>query len=1263
MVASSWPARVRQIHALFRTRSPDQLLGHRRALDQPMDATWLRTELLECRIALDGSDPPTRMTATAELGTSRAAEYQSGALVRVFSQPTYLLRAILGRCWTRDQHQEIALDPLTWTASSIAQALIGQLIEPPPPGAGLADRPIHLSAWVTWREGGKREVRAGGVKKIVKEVTRRVVHGEPKYRNVSNETVELVTHQVTETLMSLDAITMDHVQAANLDPARLAEALQTASSLRDPYSDSLGRSLHSKILNECCIYLVEYFTHRPEFLARTAVEQSQALGKLLDRTVDTRAPYQDYELRYKQGLVALNGKMQVFGLGLPVAQQSYQLSTAYVSLSLQRANASGDHSREDPTQANENVSFEEMLGGHSRILLEGPAGAGKTTLLMRLALHICRGDLPPQLASWRGSVPFLLRLRNFVSEGVLTLPQPDQFPTATIPPIVQEPNGWTASLLDAGKAVVLIDGIDEVPESFRPLIMDWLDKIISFYPAAHYLVTSRPAALDAHQRNLLERLEFTPARLEPMTPTQVDEFIDRWHEAALETAPADGPFIADRARELKNSLLRRRNLSRLATNPLMCAMLCALNRNHNSNLPPGRIALYRAAFTMLLGRRDQEKRIPSGLMQLTEDQAQALLAHMAMKMTQNGRRTMLTADAELYIEDVLPRVHSRGTPESSITSKAVLRYLLERTGVLQEPIIDHLEFRHPSFQDYLAAIEMLRGRALGHLLRNAHDPLYHDVIIMAVGLSQNDPTGQREILGGLLERARGATLDLLETSVPPADAVSQSRSLWLLAAACIADVEMVDPDLVRLIQAQTKELLPPEDINEAERIARAGEFVVDLLAEVAVRDDLSIQETIATARVASLIGGDASLMILKHLRAHRSPYVQAQILDGWFRSRPAERFADEVLADAALDQVDVKITDKKFIGLLPRLSRLRHLRIACSVEESELTPLAELTGLISLDLSDVPITDVALLAALSHLEYLILNGTQIHNLTAISTLSRLKALHLSGTPIRDLSPIARLALLEELDLSTTPVTEITPLAELENLEVLNLSGTRPPNLSALRSHRRLGSLDLSDTEVSRLDFVDRRSPLKTLKLARTRFTDLSDLEHLTSLRGLDLYGTRVFDLRPLWNLSNLVWLDIGETRVSSINALYNLTQLQSLDLLYCRVENLEVLENLTNLRSLNLRGTGVTDLTPLAGLTNLRTLNLRGTPVANIEPLRSLPHLQKLDLMGTAVSDISPLRDLSELQSLDIFATPIRDVTSLRARKDLHIDAAFPFEK
>src|SRR5207253_9974527 len=50
--AVTWPGRLRQIHSFFRSRSPDA--GHRRALDQPLAATGLRTELLECRLASTG---------------------------------------------------------------------------------------------------------------------------------------------------------------------------------------------------------------------------------------------------------------------------------------------------------------------------------------------------------------------------------------------------------------------------------------------------------------------------------------------------------------------------------------------------------------------------------------------------------------------------------------------------------------------------------------------------------------------------------------------------------------------------------------------------------------------------------------------------------------------------------------------------------------------------------------------------------------------------------------------------------------------------------------------------------------------------------------------------------------------------------------------------------------------------------------------------------------------------------------------------------
>jgi hypothetical protein len=49
----SWPGRLQQIHSFSRARSPDQMLataGYRRTLDQPLVASGLRTELLECRL-------------------------------------------------------------------------------------------------------------------------------------------------------------------------------------------------------------------------------------------------------------------------------------------------------------------------------------------------------------------------------------------------------------------------------------------------------------------------------------------------------------------------------------------------------------------------------------------------------------------------------------------------------------------------------------------------------------------------------------------------------------------------------------------------------------------------------------------------------------------------------------------------------------------------------------------------------------------------------------------------------------------------------------------------------------------------------------------------------------------------------------------------------------------------------------------------------------------------------------------------------------
>jgi len=1155
---------------------------------------------------------------------------------------------------------------LSWTASSVGQALIGQLLEPPPKGAHLTSKTIQLNNWVVWRQADKNVYRPG-LRKILKQVAKNIIStSSAAYAALSVEDIQLVVDTVGEALMAIDSLSMDQVQLASLDSNRLAHSINALSPPLTPYAQPVMNVLHDQIMLECCDHLIDYFTSRPEFIARTLVEQSRKIGNMEQRLPDEARKASDYETRYKEGVAALNNTIRVFGLGLPPSLQAYKLSTAYVSLSVKDNSSIGEHSRVDLAQFKTSVSFDDILLANNRVVLEGAAGAGKTTLLTRLALHICQGNLPPQLASWQRSVPFLLRLRSFYSNGSLSLPSPAQFVVATTPPVSSEPPDWTASLLDTGRAVVLIDGVDEIPEVDRPQVMNWIEQLVNYYPQARYLLTSRPAALDATQRGLLQNLKFISARLEPMTPTQVDSFIDRWHAAAQDAAASTTDGQTERAIALKEALLRRRALARLATNPLMCAMLCALNRNHNDSLPPGRIALYRAALAMLLGYRDEERRVPAGEVQLTEDQAPALLAQLALWMTLNGRRTISESDALLAIRDVLPRLRLRTPDQASLEPEKVLRYLLERTGVLQEPAVKMLEFLHSSFQDYFAATELIRGHSLDHLLKHAHDPLYHDVIIMAVGQSQDDPERQEKVLGGLVNRAREASSRVRELPQLAATATNStrlSRSLWLLAAACIADVELVSPDLADQIQVQTKELLPPADISEAEILAKAGEFVIDLLAEVVVSDKLSSEQICGTVRVASLMEGPAALSLIKRFRWSADQSVQAEIVDGWFRSRDPGRYAEEILSDASIAEVDVRVPDSSYIRLLPALKRLRRLHIACSMVGTDLSVLSPLRDLVSLDISEIKVSDITPLSGFKSLETLILKGARIWDLAPLGEITTLKALNLMGTSVSELSWIPGLQKLTALDISESAVSDISPLRPLGQLESLNLAGSLVSDLGPIKALNNLRSLDIERTGVQSLGFVSSLKNIVSLKAAETLITDLKGLTGLSDLQMLDVRRTKVSDLSPLAKSRNLLILLARETRVRNIRPLAQLSRLQTIELMFTLVDDLSALSDLVNLRHLSVRGTGVTDLRPLIALTNLRNLDVRGAPVEDISALKDLPHLAKLNLMGTKVSNVDVLAQLPELKLLDIVATPVRDISKLRGLDNLRIDAILPSDE
>jgi len=171
----------------------------------------------------------------------------------------------------------------------------------------------------------------------------------------------------------------------------------------------------------------------------------------------------------------------------------------YITLELRRELRMGADEF-DADAPDELLATPQVLAQAERLLIRGIAGSGKTTLLQWVAVCAADRKFPSELADWNDAIPFFIRLREHAGSS---LPAPEAFPR-TVAPIIAAtmPPGWVHRQLAAGRAIVLIDGVDELPEDERPGLRAWLEDLIATYPDARYLVTARPHAVpDAWIRN------------------------------------------------------------------------------------------------------------------------------------------------------------------------------------------------------------------------------------------------------------------------------------------------------------------------------------------------------------------------------------------------------------------------------------------------------------------------------------------------------------------------------------------------------------------------------------------------------------------------------------------------------------------------------------------------------------------------------------------------------------------------------------------
>ena len=438
---------------------------------------------------------------------------------------------------------------------------------------------------------------------------------------------------------TLNTATSSLLAQHNLEPTEIAHQLLTEHPT-DSYhfSETEGR-LYEQIVSESCQYIVDIASQLPHFTERTLAEiltRERYLVEIAERIVQEflrlRAQLSPqveearFELDYRRTVIRKLDELELFGSGMSVTSRKYSLSLAYVSLSLehqvlrpslerdeQNAYHPKDSANKQPQLVQTITGLSSLLADSSYLLIRGDAGSGKTTLMQWIAVQSASQCFPQELASWNGTVPFFIRLRQHIpvgSESEPHWPGPEDFPGLIAQAIAGAmPLGWVHRQLYGGRAVVLVDGIDEVPVSLRANVYAWLGELVATYPESRFIVTSRPYAAGKDDLPARERLKV--AEVLPMNLSATEDFIIQWHLAVAANIQdsQERQDLQKAGTRLVAEVRTSRTQQQLAMNPLLCAMLCALNRERHQQLPSNRVMLYEACCELLIERRDQERHI------------------------------------------------------------------------------------------------------------------------------------------------------------------------------------------------------------------------------------------------------------------------------------------------------------------------------------------------------------------------------------------------------------------------------------------------------------------------------------------------------------------------------------------------------------------------------------------------------------------------------------------------------------------------------
>lgn len=331
-----------------------------------------------------------------------------------------------------------------------------------------------------------------------------------------------------------------------------------------------------------------------------------------------------------------------------------------------------------------------------RTVILGDPGAGKSTFAAKFAHDIA--------ADGSGRVPFLLVLRELTGtfgEGGHELLHYLEM-VCKAPYNVKPPPDAIDYLLRTGRAVVVLDGLDEIVQTdLRRRVVALVEGFAHLYPLVPILVTARRVG---YEEAPLNSGQFATAHVLEFTEKQVKTYVRRWFLLDEATSPVE------RKRLTASFIEDSEQIAELRSNPLLLALLCAMYSS-DRYLPSDLAQVYERCALMLFEQWDAKRGVPLPLK--FHGRLRSAVQHLAWKMftaPEPGKaqtRTRIVNALTEYLEDKLgDRDESVATAEQFLAFCTGRAWILTDVGATEsEP---QFGFTHRTFLEFFAAEHLVR---------------------------------------------------------------------------------------------------------------------------------------------------------------------------------------------------------------------------------------------------------------------------------------------------------------------------------------------------------------------------------------------------------------------------------------------------------------------------------------------------------------------------------------------------------------------------